>query len=208
MVIAVARKRFPIVKGGAPRPTIADVQFFDEVVAELEACAGLAKPQFDPQHIDALVHWLRRYEGRPWSKVADDAWWQCLQEARIDKVACRRVIALLQQARGRDCQVALIVVGSILLGLETDIEWLEDTLGGGDKPRRAWAILARRIGYLTLMALRGADQLAGRQPRRGFGNITSPSLQFVHQRLARIVGQTGEKLPKLENLRKTLTAKP
>lgn len=196
--IAVARKRFPLIEGGAPRPTIADAKFWDDVVRQLEACAGFRNPQFDPQHIDALVHWLQHYERRPWAKVADDLWWQCLQEARINKAACSRVITLLQQAKGRDGKVALVVVGEILLGLETDIEWLEVNLGGGDKPRRAWAIMARMLGHLTLTALRGAEQLAGRKPRRSVGKISSPVVKFLYQRSARLAEQSGEKLPGLK----------
>lgn len=206
--IAVARKRFPIIEGGAPRPTIADVQFFDEVVEQLTACAGFRNPQFDPQHIDALVHWLRLYERRPWVKVADDHWWRELQEARINKAACSRVISLLQPARSRDCQVTLVVVGTVLLGLETEIEWLEVSLGGGDKPRRAWAIMARMLGHLTLTALRGADELAGRKPRHSVGKISSPTVDFIYRRTAHIVGRSSNKLPGLRTFYDVLINKP
>jgi hypothetical protein len=64
--------------------------------------------------------------------------------------------------------------------------------------------MARMIGDFTLAALRGADQRAGREPRRSFGSATGPIVRFVHKRLMRICQHTGEKPPTPETLREVL----
>src|SRR5215471_2388749 len=87
-----------------------------------------------------------------------------------------------------------------------DPSWLQFHFGKGKKPRRAWAIMAYRIAPLTLAALRGADQLAGRKPRRGYGSVTGSFVTFVHQRLNRIATQTDTEPPKPETILSKLKA--
>jgi hypothetical protein len=72
---------------------------------------------------------------------------------------------------------------------------------GTRKHRHGWAVMARMIGMLTLAALRGADVLAGRKPRVGYGRVSGPAVAFICDRLADIVV---DDMPSHENLLRTL----
>jgi hypothetical protein len=48
-------------------------------------------------------------------------------------------------------------------------------------------LLDQMVACLTLQVLQGADRLACRKPRKGFGRPEAPLMTFVHDRLARIV---------------------
>jgi hypothetical protein len=75
--------------------------------------------------------------------------------------------------------------------------------GRGTKPRQGWAVMARHLAGLTLEALRGADVLAGRKPRKGFGSVDGPIIAFVHGQLQHIIGS---RTPRPENILRTLKA--
>jgi hypothetical protein len=75
--------------------------------------------------------------------------------------------------------------------------------GKGTKPRQAWAVMARQLAGLTLIALRGADELAGRKPRKGFGSADGLVIAFVHWQLAHIIG---DQTPSCANILRTLKA--
>jgi hypothetical protein len=197
--------RITLDRDRAPKPARVTPEFRAEVLGELAALTGL--PRFHDHHVDDLAHRLKQYEREPWTKAGIDRWWARLKGARADKAACVTVIALLQQAKGQNFEAASTAVKAIVAALDSDIEWFEDFLGRGTKPRRPWAIMARAIGDLTLEALRGADELAGRKPRRGFGSATGPLVRFVHERLAHICERTGEKLPELAALYDVLIGK-
>jgi hypothetical protein len=176
-----------------------------EVVRALEKCCeGFNNPpQFRSFDIFALMHCLELYERRPWPGGVDVVWRQELQNARAEKAACDRTIALLQES-GKNTDAEQETAAQ----LDGYIKWIEGFRGRGKKPPRGWAIMARRLGDLMLMALRHAYELEGRQPRRGYGSVTGPLFQFIEPQLQRYCEQTGESLPESQSILDAMNRKP
>jgi hypothetical protein len=66
------------------------------------------------------------------------------------------------------------------------------------KPRLGWPLMVRLFASLALQALQGADQLAGRRPRKSFGRAAAPLIMFVCVRLACILDE--DRMPSPENI--------
>jgi hypothetical protein len=176
--------------------------FRDEVKRELQAV--FPKLRFYEHHIDELAHWLKQFER--WPETGMEYWQDQLKILRANKAACHTVIALLRRRRSQ-FELAIADVEQVVAAIDADIAWLEGFLGHGTKPRRPWAIMAQKIGPPTLEALRGADQLAKREPRRGYGGHDGPVVRFVRARLAPLCQQTGDALPGLRTLHDVLTGR-
>jgi hypothetical protein len=164
---------------------------------------GFPRLSFRRRDLDELKHRLNRLRHETWTKASLSKWRAWLTKAEAERATCIDALALLQQYGTP--QVVIDELLRFIGAHDQDIALYQDLLGHGTKDRRPWSIMARQIGPLVLAAVRNAERVTGHAPRRGYGGVDGPLINFILEELTRLCTAAGEAPPSREALHEVLS---
>jgi hypothetical protein len=180
------------------------------VLRGLVRCTGYAEDRFRPEHVDNIVHALRRCGvwTRPGAVGEFRAWHREQRRKRDTYMATARALQRRwwtyycdRHRHGhqyRALRRRLVVAIAEVKALAASVVYFGDAFAAGRGKGRT--IAARFLAYYLLQALRGADERNGKKPRIGLGASYSPAIDVLREWLTTIM----EEPPSLENLTRML----